>query len=194
LAFSPDGSQLAAPFGFYHAGADGVEVLDPESGLRLARLVTENEVRSVAFSPDGQLLAGGQLDGAAVLWATDDWGQVGPPLALRAGHPALGVAFSPDSSTLATSHDDGSVVLWDVRSPQPAGLTLPGPSGHWVTSRFTPDGRRLFAVYDNRRAIRWEVDPDAWRQHACTVAGGFTSEEWDGLVPGQDYVEVCPSG
>jgi WD40 repeat protein len=29
LAFSPDGSRLAAPFGLFHAGADGVEVLDP---------------------------------------------------------------------------------------------------------------------------------------------------------------------
>jgi WD40 repeat protein len=192
LAFSPDGSRLAAPFGLFHAGADGVEVLDPRSGERVAMLLTDNEVRSVAFSPDDQLLAAGQLDGGAVLWRTDGWQQVGPTLALREGGAALGVAFSPDSRTLAASHDDGTVVLWDVDSQQSIG-SLPGPR-FWTTARFSPDGRHLFAVSDNRRAVRWEVDPAAWRRQACVVAGGdLTPEEWEEIVPEQDYRSVCPA-
>ena len=192
-AFSPDGSQLAVAFGtFAKGGSNGVDVRDARSGERLARLPSENEVRSVAFSPDGRLLAGGQVDGTTLLWETDGWEQMGS-LDLRAG-ATLGVAFSPDGHTVATSHDDGAVVLWDVDSRQPIG-SLSGPAGHWVTARFTLDGRRLFAVYDNGTAIRWEVDPDVWRQHACTVAGGgLTSEEWEEVVPEQDYIEVCPSG
>ncbi len=193
LAFSPDGSQLAVAFGTFKGGSNGVDVRDARSGERLARLPSENEVRSVAFSPDGGLLAGGQVDGGAQLWATDGWELVGS-LDLRAG-ATLGVAFSPDGRTLATSHDDGTVVLWDVDSRQPIG-SLPGPKGsRWVTSRFTPDGTRLFAVYDNGTAMRWEVDPAAWRRQACIVAGGgLTPEEWAEVVPEQDYVEVCPSG
>jgi hypothetical protein len=59
--------------------------------------------------------------------------------------------------------------------------------------RFTPDGRRLFVLQDDGRAFRWEVDPAAWRRHACAVAGGgLTPEEWKQVVPEQEYIEVCP--
>ncbi len=127
LAFSPDGSQLAIPFGYGNEeGRDGVEVRDMPSGGRLARLPSDDEVGSVAFSPDGRLLAGGQLDGDVVVWAADGWRQVGQPLALGRGQ-ALGLAFSPDGRTLASSHDDGTVVLWDVGSQQPIGSPLPVP-------------------------------------------------------------------
>jgi DNA-binding SARP family transcriptional activator/WD40 repeat protein/energy-coupling factor transporter ATP-binding protein EcfA2 len=198
LAFSPDGSRLAIPFGAVTAkGADGVEVRDVESGQRVARLPVDGEVRTVAFSPDGGLLAGGQLDGAALLWATDGWQRVGAPLALREA-TALAVAFSPDGRTLATSHLDGAVVLWDVGSQQPIGspLALPGsPRELSTTARFSADGKRLFAVHEDGRAFRWEVDPAAWRQHACAVVGrGLTPEQWDKLVPEQNYISVCPSG
>ena len=157
MAFSPDGSQLAITTGLFSAQPE-VQVRDPRTGELLARLPTENGVGSVVFSPDGRLLAGGQVDGNTTFWATDGWRQVGRPLALSA-RPALGVAFSPDGHTLAVSHDNGAVVLWDVESQQPIGSPLPGPPGQWATARFTPDGSRLFAVYENGTAIRWEVDP-----------------------------------
>jgi hypothetical protein len=70
---------------------------------------------------------------------------------------------------------------------------LPGPRNQWVTTRFTPDGSHLFALYDNRRAIRWAADPAAWRLHACALAGGgLTPEQWEDVVPDQDFVETCP--
>jgi WD40 repeat protein/DNA-binding SARP family transcriptional activator/energy-coupling factor transporter ATP-binding protein EcfA2 len=197
LAFSPDGSRLAIPFGALSAeGGDGVEVRDVRSGERLARLPVDSEVRAVAFSPDGRLLAGGQVDGAAPLWATDGWQRVGAPLALREA-AALAVAFSPDSRTLVTSHADGAVVLRDVGSRQPIGspIALPGsPREVYTTADFSPDGRRMFAVHEDGRAFRWEVDPDAWTRHACRVAGGLTPEQWSEVVPEQDYVSACPSG
>ena len=124
LAFSPDGSQLAIPFGADSGeGPNGVEILDVVSGERVARLSPDGEVRSVAFSPDGSLLAGGMLDGGALLWATDGWRQVGRPLA-RQNASTLEVEFSPDGHTLATSRSDHSVALWDVASQKPIGPPL----------------------------------------------------------------------
>jgi WD domain, G-beta repeat len=178
------------------------------SGERLARLPTDNEVHSAAFSPDGSLLAASRADGSALVWSTDGWSRAGQPLALQEA-PALGVAFSPDGRTLATSHDDGTVVLWDVASQRPIGTPLPGPTdlgadptgapgaarGAYTTPRFTPDGGRLFALREDGQAFRWEVDPNAWRQHACSIAGGgLAPEQWEELVPEQDYIEACPSG
>jgi hypothetical protein len=50
----------------------------------------------------------------------------------------------------------------------------------------------LFAVYENGYGIRWELDPAAWRRHACGVAGGgLTRREWEGAVPEQDYRDSC---
>ena len=64
-----------------------------------------------------------------------------------------------------------------------------------MTTRFTPDGDRLFAVSDFGTAIRFEVDLEAWVQHACDVAGGdLTPEQWEEVVPEQDYRSVCPAG
>ena len=76
------------------------------------------------------------------------------------------MAFSPDGRTLATSDNDGAVALWDVASQQPIGSPLPGLPDAWTTARFAPDGARLFAVSDTGRAIRWEVDPEAWLRAA----------------------------
>jgi hypothetical protein len=72
-----------------------------------------------------------------------------------------------------------------------------------VTARFTPDGSRLFvlsrcgegACSNLGRAIRWEVDPAAWRRQACRLMGGdLTPEEWEEIAPEHDYISVCPSG
>ncbi len=197
LAFSPDGSQLAIPFGAFFSEGDGIEVRDVASGERLARLSFGGDVRTVAFSPDGGLLAGGRLDGTALLWATDGWRRVGALPALRPGETAaaFAVTFSPDGRTLATSHADGAVVLWDVASQRPISSPLPGPTETYTTARFTPDGSRLFALQDDGRAFRWEVDPAAWRRHACAVTGGgLPRDQWEELVPEQAYIEVCPSG
>jgi WD40 repeat protein len=198
LAFSPDGSRLAITFGARNTGGaagegdpDGVEVRDVRSDETLATL-RGDEVGSVAFSPDGSLLAGGELDGNVLLWAADGWGRVGAPLVSGGESPS--VAFSPDGGTLATSNNDGAVALWDVASQQPIGPALPGLPDAQTTARFTPDGDRLFAVSDAGRAIRWEVDPELWLQQACALAGGgLTPEQWAELVPEQDYVSTCPS-
>jgi DNA-binding SARP family transcriptional activator/WD40 repeat protein len=194
LDFSPDGSRLATPFGFGTPETDGVEIYEAQSGDRIARVVTENEVRTASFSPDGRLLAVGQVNGEVTLWATDGWREVGSPLELAGGF-VVSVKFSPDGRTLAATGDDGRIALWDVGSREPIGPPLPAIANARATARFTPDGRQLFALYENGRAVRWAIDPSIWVQHACTVAGGgFSPEQWDRVVPDQDYVRSCPAG
>ena len=62
-------------------------------------------VYSVAFSPDGKILATGSRDRTVRLWDTATHRQIGTPLT---GHTrgVTSVAFSPDGKTLATGSED----------------------------------------------------------------------------------------
>jgi WD40 repeat protein len=82
-------------------------------------------IESVAFSPDGKLLAtvGGEYraptaPGEIKLWDVSS----GKELLSLQGHlgPVHGVAFAPDGKTLASASADGTAKLWDIGKWAPA--------------------------------------------------------------------------
>lgn len=194
-AVSPDGSTVAVTFGLFNA-EQGVEIIDAATGEHVATLTTTAQPRAAAFSPDGRTLAVGLTTGSVVFWQTGNWQPT--ELSLTHGGELLSVRYSPDGRLLATSSNDGTVALWDATSGEQVGDMLPAPPDRdefpgppWVTSRFSPDGARLFALYDVGNAIRWELEPEAWRRHACFVAGGFSRDEWAEAVPDFDFRPTC---
>lgn len=74
-------------------------------------------VLSVAFSPDGQILASGggwhwEGDFGVRLWATDT-GQVKATLEGHTG-AIRSLSFSSDARTLASGSMDATILLWDM--------------------------------------------------------------------------------
>jgi WD40 repeat protein/nucleoside phosphorylase len=110
---------------------------------------------SVAFSPDGALLAAGYADGTVVVWD----GATGGAVRVLEAHSkgVTSVAFSPDGRVLASASTDKTVRLW---SPD-TGTLLYALKGHsqGVTSvAFSPDGRVLASASDDQTVRLWSPD------------------------------------
>ncbi|MCX7593550.1 MAG: NB-ARC domain-containing protein, partial [Fischerella sp.] len=111
-------------------------------------------ISSVAFSPDGKLLATGDTNGEIRLRRVTDWKQ----LLTCKGHsnwvPSL--AFSPDSSILASGSSDCTVKLWDVGTGQCLQTFREHDNEVWSVA-FSPDGNTLVSGSNDRTMKLWSI-------------------------------------
>lgn len=140
-----------------------VQLWQPEDRALLATLSgSGGQVSSLAFSPDGALLAVSYENGPARLWNVETDNAVAS--LDRAGVPndlQDSVAFSPDGHTLAAADSDGSVALWDVDTDLL--LTVLPSDGYPVGDvAFSPDGRTLAAIDSgtNNPIQLWDLRSD----------------------------------
>jgi WD40 repeat protein/tRNA A-37 threonylcarbamoyl transferase component Bud32 len=97
-------------------------------------------VRSVAFAPDGHILATAGKDGAVRLWDP----ATGRQRRTLRGHTAevFAIAFAPDGRTLASGGREGAVRLWDAASGDELATLRGHPDGVGCLA-FAPDGKTL---------------------------------------------------
>jgi WD40 repeat protein len=136
--------------------ADGRLAGDPKELAAVLGIPGQKRVQSVAFSPDGKLLACGDSDNLVRLWATVS----GQEWKTLQGHPAavFALAFSPDGLTLASG--GGDVRLWEVASGKE--LTVLKPAGDLRPSclAYAPDGQTLAVAYAGAGVLKlWDVPP-----------------------------------
>jgi WD40 repeat protein len=162
LAFSSDGKWLAAggpsavgsPNEIGYVKVRLWYVSNWRARHELSGTDVGNKVSSVAFQPEGQLLATCSIDEGLWLWRVEDETSLsGRPVHLTGrSHEATSVAFSPDGELLASGTEDAWVRLWQVNGDYLR--TLEGHEGTVRSVAFSPDGTTLASASENERQVR----------------------------------------
>ena len=171
LKFSPQGSLLAV------GGYQEVRLIDPRSGAMLASLSGHADyVRSIAFSPDGKMLAaaggGPQRDGEIKIWDA----QSHQLLKTMRGHKdcIYSVAWSPDGKLLASGSYDRAVKLWDANTGKEV-RNLQDHIDAVFAVAFSPDGKHLASASQDRTVKIWDVATGKRLYTLSDASDGLTS-------------------
>ncbi|MDF1514505.1 MAG: hypothetical protein P1S60_11915 [Anaerolineae bacterium] len=115
---------------------------------------------SVAFSPDGLLLATSGDNAEIVLWDVESLIAGIPVTHTLIGHEHGGnrqVVFSPDGTLLASAGHDNTVRLWNVATGIQVGNPLSEHEDNVLTVAFSPDGKILAAAGQDTTIRLWDV-------------------------------------
>jgi WD40 repeat protein len=112
LTFDPSGQRLV----LYHGNFARAEILDLNTGERTAAFESPDVSWSVAWRPDGKVIAGA-AGSRLELWDVD----ARRTLAFLQGHEdrVVHIRFSHDGNMLLSYSWDGQSVLWDARTRHP---------------------------------------------------------------------------
>jgi tricorn protease-like protein len=153
VKFSPSGRVLSV------GGYRNVRLIDAATGKLLGTLAGHADyVRSIAFSPDGTLVAAGggspQQFGEIKIWNVETHELI----RTIKGHKdcIYSVAWSPDGKLLASGSYDKQVKLWDAATGKET-LNLQDHIDAVFAVAFSPDGQRLASASQDRTIKIWNV-------------------------------------
>jgi ABC-type phosphate transport system substrate-binding protein len=141
---------------------------------------------SLAYSPDGQLIAAASNNGQVRLFDAEG-NAVGEPLSGLTGQLSS-LAFSPDGTRLVGASDDGSIQFWQTDGT-PIGNPLTGHDSAITSVVFSPDGESIATAGADGTIWRWDLE-------GTQIGAPFTGHEGaiNGLAFRPDARAIASAG
>jgi WD40 repeat protein len=147
LALSANGHMLAL------ASRSGVSMLSPTGEVLKKLGVKEGVVSRLAFSIDGQLLAGADQFGRVRIWNVGS-GSVEKTLTSQTETTAM--VFAPNGQTLAIADRDNTILIWDLQTGVAQGK-FQKQDAVINALAFSPNSQWLASGGDDRTIVLWEL-------------------------------------
>jgi WD40 repeat protein len=184
----------------------------PQKSLRLAG--HDGPVRSVAFSPNGQLVLSGSEDNSVRVW--DATGGKDVKTIRGLGYAVHSCTFSPDGKHVMAS-DDRRVCLWNLAGYAESRVlhstVFKGHQDAVLSARFSPDSQKVVLASRDRTASLWNAASGERLQHfqegheflvssaqyfpngqfIATGAGDNTVRVWNAAA-GTELASYAPTG
>jgi WD40 repeat protein len=156
LVLSPDRTKVAV--GLEMGGSEHIGLFDISTGQERANWAADREgqVHTMAFSPDGRLLASGGDDRIIHVWDA----ATGQPVAECRGHTSkvLSLAFRQDGRRLVTAGHDGTVRQWDARAGREVEPPYDRHTVEALAAVYSPDGQRIASAGADGAVRLWQAE------------------------------------
>lgn len=178
VTWSPDENRLACG-----SSMGNVEIRDVNTGRYFSSfdvdLVYRSDpytgVISVAWSPNGQMIAACSERGITSVWNVN----LDRQLYFHKGHSGnvLSVTWSPDGQRIASSSEDGTVQVWDANTSQHL-FSYEGHSSAVNAATWSPDGRRIASGSEDDTVQVWDSGTGQCIYSYEKHSNGVTAVSW----------------
>jgi WD40 repeat protein/serine/threonine protein kinase len=191
VAMAPDGMMLALRTG---AVGNQAALLDLRTMVAHSPLMANTTLSSLAFSPDGKYLAGGNFGGRILVW--DVALNKEKHTLVRHLGPVSSLAFSADGTRLASGGENGIIILTDIVNGElkpvmedKRPFQRKGHAGAVHFLAFSPDGKKLLSGSSDGTARVWDLTrkpgPLEIRDGTGQITGLVCSADGNWIAAGQ---------